>query len=160
MHEKIRLPVLIDSADVLPQEDHVVRTDGFFRERHAGIVGSKVAFFIIAAQTCRDEILPRIFAAAGFRMDVIDGKPCSRSAVLTGMAVAAQNIFSRENNFLERYSDKMRQADDARKIHHRMCRADHFSVSDIDNFRFFHEEQDNSFLHRADRQWFVVAIKE
>jgi len=54
----------------------------------------------------------------------------------------------------------MRQANDARKIHRRMCRAYDFIGSNTDNFGFAHENQNNSFLYAADGQWFVIAIKE
>ena len=138
----------------------MVRADGFFAQRHFGIVGGEVAFFVIASQACGDKILPGIFAAAGFRIDMIDGQSRPRSAVLALMAVAPQNVLPRENDFLERHADKMRKADDAWKIHRGMRRANRFSIGHADDLRFFHEEQDDRFLHRADRERFVVAVKE
>jgi len=136
----------------------VVRADRFFLERHSAFIGREVAFFIIAAQTGSDEILPGIFAAAGFRMNVIDGEPRPRSAILALMPVAAQNIFARENYFLERYMNKMRKLDDAREIHVRLRRADHLAFGDADHICLAHENKNDGFLHRADRQRFIVAI--
>jgi len=160
MHKQIWLPVLIYSADVLAEEDDVVRADGFFLERHSAFVGSLIAFFIIAAQTGSDEILPGVFSAAGFRMNVINGQTRARSAVLALMPVAAQNIFARENDFFEGHMDKMRELDDAGELHRRMSRAYHFAGGNIDNIRLAHEYQDNCFLDRADREWLVVAVEE
>ncbi len=160
MHKQIRLPVLINSSDVLTQEYNMIGADRFFAERHSGIIGSEIAFFVIASQTSRDEILPGIFTTAGFGMDVIDGQPGSGTAILAGMSVAAQNIFARENYFLEWHSDKMRKSYDAWEIHRRMCRAKYFIRCHADDFGFAHEDQDDRFLNAANGQWFIVTIKE
>ena len=139
MHKQIWLPILIYSADVLTEEDNMVRADGFFPEWHSAFIGSEVAFFIIAAQAGSDEILPGVFAAPGFRVDMIDGESGPRSAILALMPIAAQNIFTRENYFLERHMNKMRKLDDTREIHVCLCRADHLAFGNAHHISLTHE---------------------
>jgi len=96
-------------AGKLAEESDVVRADGPAHQRHLRFVRSLAAFDVIAAQAGAYQIFPGVLAAAAFRHDMIDGeRHARRAAILAAVAVAAQNILPREDNFLERHANVAR----------------------------------------------------
>src|SRR5690349_8442475 len=94
-HKQIRLPVLIDTADELAEERYVVWADGTAGQLHLRFFGCLTSLHVIAAQACRDEVLPCVLAAAAFWNDVIDGeRHASCAAVLAFVSIAAKNILA------------------------------------------------------------------
>lgn len=93
-------------AGKLAEKRNVVRADGSAHKLHLRFVRCLAAFYIIAAQARAYQILPGVLATSAFRHDMIDRESdAGCAAILAAVAVSAQNIFSRQNNFLERYAN-------------------------------------------------------
>jgi len=138
----------------------VIRANGPTRERHLRFVGSLAAFYIIASQAGADQVFPRVLAAAAFRHDVIDRKSnARRAAILAFVPIAAKNIFSRENYFLERHSNVSRKPYYARKRHRNGSRMNRAARHCADQLGFFEIKQDNCFFNAGDCQRLVVAVQ-
>ena len=96
MHKQIRLPVLIDAADELAEERHVVRAYGPAKEFHLGLVGRLTALHVIAPEARAHEVFPRVLAAAALRNDVIDGeRDARRATILALVSITSKNILAR-----------------------------------------------------------------
>ena len=130
------------------------------REFHIRIVKTHIALAVIAANTSGYQILPGILSSPRFRNDVIDRQRCFCTTVLALMPVAAKDILPRKYYAFKGNMDVIRKADHTRKCHRGMSRMDAARGTRTYYFRFIEEEQDNRFLHAADRKGFVVAVEE
>lgn len=71
------------------------RASGHDPELHSSFLGRAVAFFYIALQTSRRDVIPRVDPASGARNDVIDRQVrSSDAAILTCVVIAVQNVAS------------------------------------------------------------------
>ncbi len=122
-HEEVRLPVLAGMVGKLPQEGNMVGPNGPVHQVHVCFVRRLAALDIVAAQAGAHEVFPGILSAPAFRHDVIDGeRHTRRTAVLASVPIAPQNIFSRENDFLEWNPNVGRKPDHAGKGHRQRSR--------------------------------------
>ena len=86
----------------------------FAHEMHARLRGELIAFATVAGMTTRDQIFPSRRASSGAGNDVVERQLARHedfAAVLAGIAVAKQDIFSRKGPALVRNSAVFKQAD-------------------------------------------------
>jgi hypothetical protein len=138
----------------------MIRLDRAAMKFHIRLVERHIALTIIAANAGRDKIFPRIFSSTRFWNDVIDSKRRPCTAILTLMSIATQNILPRKNDFLEWYMNVCREPHHTRECHRGMSRVNAFAGRRAHDLSLRHKEQDDRFLHTADRQRFVIAIEE
>ena len=68
---------------------------------HPSFLGGAIPFFNIAANTGRQHIFPSVTAPARSRNDVVEGEViASIGAILTGMIIPIQDIFTGQGNLL------------------------------------------------------------
>ena len=105
---KILAPLLVGVPDHAHDVAAGVQGEwpGFAHELHVWqFVEKKVAFAAIAGMTAGDQVLPGGQAAAGTRVDVIEGELAGGeddAAVLAGIAITEKDVFAREGAGLVR----------------------------------------------------------
>jgi len=72
----------------------------FLTQEHASLLGCIVTFLRVALLACSDQVCPGIFSTARPRDDVINGQVFTRTAVLTFIAVAFEDILPGKINAL------------------------------------------------------------
>ena len=120
VHKQVRLPHFFDTPRKVAEKHHMVWPDRPATQHHFGFVRRLIPLLVIATDACADKIFPRFAAATGFGNNVVDRqRHIPAAAILTTMSIAAQDIFSGENNSFIRNTDVDSKADDARKRHRR-----------------------------------------
>lgn len=118
VHEEVRLPVIVHRTDKMPKKHDMIRPNGASLQDHVGLMRRTITLSIVAGNACGNQILPCISSSAGAGQDVIHRQHNVRlAAVLTRMAVTSQDVLSRKDDLLIRYTNVDRQPHDAGKRH-------------------------------------------
>jgi len=136
------------------------RSLGGTQEREACHVRCKITFFIVALDAGRYQIFPTVRTSSRLGNDMIDGEGWRHGAtVLTSVTIAAENIFPRKHDALERYAMVLFQADHTGE---RPSGVDGtnapFFVVDHE-FGFMEKEHNHCFLHVADADRFIALVQ-
>lgn len=112
--EQIRLPLVVDHPAEILDKSYMRRFSRCPCQLHTRLVGSSVAFPVIASDTCTHEVLPCIATATGFRHDVIY---CQRwsgcTTILAAAVIAPDNIPPGQLDLFIREMDVCTQPNDA-----------------------------------------------
>jgi hypothetical protein len=105
---------VVDLARHFEMKTAVGTTGGRSHEK-PGFLRRAAAFFDVAAGAGGDDVVPGVETASGFGDDVVEGQIVAAvAAVLTGMAVAVQNIAAGQGNFAVGDIDVVAQANHRR----------------------------------------------
>lgn len=125
-------------------------------KRHTGFFGSAVAFFNIALETGRHDIVPGIHAATGAGDDVVYGQIVPFvTAVLADVIVPVQDIAPGETDLFVGDFDVGAQPDNGgqRRIH-----IDATPVV-FDRLGFALHQKDHGPSPRADIKWLIASVE-
>lgn len=89
---------------------------GHLDKPHTGLLGRSSTFSRVAADASADEVFPRVLAAVGARLDVIDGEVVGgevTATVLTEVAIAGEEVTSIELDDLVGEAFVPKQPDDS-----------------------------------------------
>ena len=134
---------------------------GFARGLHVGFVGKLVAFAAVAGMAAGDEVLPGGEAAAGAGNYMVQrkfaGGQCG-AAILAGVAIAQQNVLTRERPRLMRNAAILQQTD------HRGHADGHAGgVQKVSVFLFGHGDalqyQDDGAARGAHVDWLIRGVQ-
>ena len=145
----------------MPDERDMVGSHRPAEELHICFIRCAVTLAIITLYARRHEVLPRVFTQPGLRDDMIHGEGyVVAPAVLTVMAIPAQNILPGKNDFFVRNPDIHAESDDARKRHGHRHGANFSSVVSFNQLRFTEVEKDNRLFDIADTQRLIVLVQD
>ena len=153
--------ILSIDSDEMPDEGHVVRLDRLAQQLHMGLFRRPAPFPVIASDARGREVLPRVLAAGGLRIDVVDRQGhVSPVAVLAAVCVAAQDVLPGEDDLLVRDVDVNAEADDARKGHRHRDGVEPVCPMRFDQLGLAKVEEDDRLLYVADAHRLVVLIQD
>lgn len=138
----------------------MIRPDGAPQKWHLRLGRRTVSLLVVAADTRTHKILPGIVPTTGTRNDMIDCQgDIGPAAVLTAVAIAAENILTGENDLLEGDSDIDGKTNDAWKGHRHRHRMEQSTVESSDQLGFSQIQKDNRFFDIADTEGLVIVIE-
>lgn len=129
------------------------------REAQAAFAGGAVALFVVALEARTDDVLPRGFAAATAREDVVERQRLARAAVNAGVAVAGQNAFARDFQFRRRTANARMQAQN-RRNEMLFVGAAHRLLGKAQHFGFVEQKQRDAAMKRADVERLEVLVQD
>src|SRR5262249_10426578 len=116
LKEEIFSPLIVTLTQQTHQMAAGMQTEGSWlpSQFHAGLLRGPAALVIVAGVATGNEILPRGFAGARARNDVVKRKLAGRKcamAILAGIAVSHQNVLARQRARLVRNTAIFEQTD-------------------------------------------------
>lgn len=118
-----------------------------------------VSLLIVAPYAGTYEVLPYVRTATSARNDMIDGQRDIRTAaILAAVPVAAKDVFSREDDFLEGNPDVDGEADNAGKRHRSGHRMEKLAVNGGNQLSFPKIQENDRLFDVTNTERLVVVV--
>ncbi len=145
----------------IAEEHDMIGTDRLAPKCKSCLMGRLIPFAVVTPNAGTHKVFPRFIAATGFRDDMVHRQRyIGPAAVLASVAIAAQNILSREDDAFEGNTDVERKPNDAGKRHRGRNRMEQVPVSRCDQFSFSEIKKDDCFLDVTDTEWLVIVVED